>query len=73
MPGDAMASETDASWRADTLSGTPEQALERLHAFEALGVEEVVIAPWVLPFAVPEPDQVELFAERVMGPFRSGA
>ena len=31
------------------------------------------IAPWVLPFAVPEPEQVELFAERVMGPFRAGA
>ena len=73
MPGDAMAAETDASWRADTLSGTPEQALERLHAFGSLGVEEVVIAPWVLPFAVPEPEQVELFAERVMGPFRAGA
>jgi len=73
MPGDAMVAETDGSWRADTLSGTPEQALERLHAFEALGVEEVVIAPWVLPFAIPEPEQVELFADRVMGPFHAGA
>jgi alkanesulfonate monooxygenase SsuD/methylene tetrahydromethanopterin reductase-like flavin-dependent oxidoreductase (luciferase family) len=72
MPGDAMASETEASWRRDTLSGTPEQAIERLRAFEALGVEEVVIAPWVLPFAIPEPGQVDLFAERVMGPFRAG-
>ena len=68
-----MRAETDASWRADTLSGTPEQALERLHAFEALGVEEIVVAPWVLPFAVPEPEQVELFAERVIAPFRAGA
>jgi len=26
-----------------------------------------------LPFAVPEPEQMDLFAERVMGPFRAGA
>jgi len=36
------------------------------------GFAHGLIAPWVLPFATPEPDQVELFAERVMGPFRAG-
>jgi hypothetical protein len=30
----------------------------------------VVIAPWVLPFAIPEPEQVDLFAERVLAPLR---
>ena len=73
MPGDAMREETEASWKADTLSGTPEQVIERVLAFEAAGVEEIVVAPWVLPFAVPEPDQVELFAERVLAPLRAGA
>ena len=70
MPGDAMSEETVESWRADTLSGTPEQVLERVEAFEAIGVEEIVVAPWVLPFAVPEPEQVDLFAERVLARLR---
>ena len=71
MPGDAIRDETEASWRADTLSGTPEQVIERVHAFEAIGVEEIIVAPWVLPFAVPEPEQVELFAEHVLARFRT--
>jgi probable F420-dependent oxidoreductase len=70
MPGDAMRDETYDTWRADTLSGTPEQVLERLGAFESLGVDEIVIAPWVLPFAIPEPEQVELFAETVLAQLR---
>ncbi|MGH2680087.1 MAG: LLM class flavin-dependent oxidoreductase [Actinomycetota bacterium] len=69
-PGDAMAADDYETWRADTLSGTPEQILERVAAFEALGVGEIVVSPWVLPFAIHEPDQVELFAERVIGPSR---
>lgn len=70
MPGGAMAGETYESWCADTLSGTPARILERLGTFEAMGVDEVVLAPWVLPFAVPEPEQVELFAELVLAPWR---
>jgi probable F420-dependent oxidoreductase len=72
MPGGAMREESEATWRADTLSGTPEQAIERVRAFEAIGVEEIVVAPWVLPFSVPEPEVVELFAERVLPAFRAG-
>ena len=73
MPGNAMSSETYESWCADTLSGTPDRIVERVRAFEAIGVEEIVVAPWVLPFAIPEPAQVELFAERVLRPLRAGA
>ena len=72
MPGDALGAETYASWCADTLSGTPDDVLERVAAFEERGVEELIVAPWVLPFAIPEPEQVELFAERVLAPFRAG-
>jgi probable F420-dependent oxidoreductase len=72
MPGGAIDTDTSRTWRADTLSGTPDDALERIAAFEALGVEEIVLAPWVLPFAIPEPSIVELFAERVMAPARTG-
>jgi probable F420-dependent oxidoreductase len=71
MPGRALDGESYETWRSDTLSGTPEQAIERIRAFEALGVEELIVSPWVLPFAIPEPEQVELFAERVLGPLRA--
>jgi alkanesulfonate monooxygenase SsuD/methylene tetrahydromethanopterin reductase-like flavin-dependent oxidoreductase (luciferase family) len=65
-----MAADNYGSWRADTLSGTPEQILERVAAFEALGVRELIVSPWVLPFAIHEPDQVELFAGRVIAATR---
>jgi probable F420-dependent oxidoreductase len=71
MPGGALAAETYEDWCADTLSGTPEQILARLEALGSMGVEEVVIAPWVLPFAIHEPELVELFAERVLAPVRA--
>ena len=73
MPGGAIDGDTAATWRADTLSGTPDDALERVAAFAALGVEEIVLAPWVLPFAIPEPSIVELFVDRVMNRLRTSA
>jgi probable F420-dependent oxidoreductase len=69
-PGDALAGDDFERWRADTLSGTPDQILERIAAFEDLGVGELIVAPWILPFAIHEPEQVELFAERVIRPLR---
>jgi len=72
FPGNAMRDETLESWRADTLSGTPDLVIERVRAFEAIGVEELIISPWVLPFAVPRPELLELFAEQVIAPL-SGA
>jgi probable F420-dependent oxidoreductase len=69
-PGNAMAADNYETWQADTLSGTPEQVLERVAVFESLGVREIIVAPWVVPFAIHEPQQVELFAERVIVPRR---
>jgi alkanesulfonate monooxygenase SsuD/methylene tetrahydromethanopterin reductase-like flavin-dependent oxidoreductase (luciferase family) len=69
-PGDLMTGDDLDSWRADTLSGTPTEVLERVAAFEDLGVEELIVAPWVLPFAIHDPGQVELFAEQVITPLR---
>jgi alkanesulfonate monooxygenase SsuD/methylene tetrahydromethanopterin reductase-like flavin-dependent oxidoreductase (luciferase family) len=66
FPGDAMREETWASWRADTLSGSPDQVIERVGMFEALGVEELILSPWTLPFTVIEPEVVDVFAERVI-------
>lgn len=73
MPGRTLDAESYETWRADTLSGTPEQATERIRTFEALGVQELIVAPWVLPFAVKEPEQVELFAAEVLAPLRARA
>ena len=73
FPGGAMDADTWQTWRADTLSGTPEQAIERIRRFEELGVEEIVISPSVLPFAVDDPEMVDLLAERVMAPLRSAS
>jgi probable F420-dependent oxidoreductase len=66
FPGDAMRDETWASWRADTLSGSIEQIRERAAAFEELGVTELIVSPWALPFTVSEPEQVELFGEALV-------
>ena len=70
MPGRALDGESWDGWRSDTLSGTPEQVRERVSAFESLGVEELILSPWSLPFALPEPEMLEIVAERVIAPLR---
>ena len=67
FPGDAMRDETWESWRRDTLSGSLEQIRERAAAFAGLGVTDLIVSPWTLPFAVIEPAQVDLFAEALCG------
>ena len=52
-------------WRADALVGTVDEVRERIASFEALGVEEIVVAPAPLPFAIPDASMVELFADAV--------
>ena len=71
FPGGAMDADTWETWRADTLSGTPDQVIERVRRFEELGVEELVIAPSVLPFAVDDPEILDMLAERVIAPLRA--
>jgi alkanesulfonate monooxygenase SsuD/methylene tetrahydromethanopterin reductase-like flavin-dependent oxidoreductase (luciferase family) len=68
FPGDAMHDETWETWRADTLSGSLEQVGERAAAFAALGVGDLIVSPWTLPFTVAEPEQVDLFAEALLRP-----
>ena len=70
FPGDAMRDETWPTWCADTLSGSPQRVIERARAFEALGVEELILSPWTLPFSIIEPEVVEVFAERVIPAWR---
>jgi alkanesulfonate monooxygenase SsuD/methylene tetrahydromethanopterin reductase-like flavin-dependent oxidoreductase (luciferase family) len=53
-------------WRTDKLVGTPEEVVERMAAFAALGVEEMIISIGPLPFAIPDEEMVDLIAERVI-------
>jgi probable F420-dependent oxidoreductase len=71
FPGGAMDADTWESWRADTLSGSPDQVADRVGRLRDLGVEEIIVSPWVLPFAVHDPGIVSLLAERVIGPLRA--
>jgi alkanesulfonate monooxygenase SsuD/methylene tetrahydromethanopterin reductase-like flavin-dependent oxidoreductase (luciferase family) len=67
FPGDAMRDESWATWRDDTVSGSVDQVRERSDAFAALGVTDLVVSPWALPFTIAEAEQVDLFAEALVG------
>ncbi|MBI2237251.1 MAG: LLM class flavin-dependent oxidoreductase [Actinobacteria bacterium] len=70
-PGGALDGELLDAYMVDTLTGTPEQALERVRRFAKLGVEEIIVCPASLPFAVPDPSMLEILAEAVMEPARA--
>lgn len=57
--------------RSEGLAGTPEQVLERLSAFAALGVGELVVCPAPVWFAMPDPSMLDLLAEAVLPDARS--
>ena len=52
--------------RREALVGTPDQVAERLMAFAALGVTELVISPAPIWFAMPDPSMLDLVAEAVL-------
>jgi probable F420-dependent oxidoreductase len=52
--------------RAECLVGTPDQVVERVAAFAALGVSELVISPAPIWFAMPDPSMLDLVAEAVL-------
>jgi alkanesulfonate monooxygenase SsuD/methylene tetrahydromethanopterin reductase-like flavin-dependent oxidoreductase (luciferase family) len=66
VPGGGFEDADLATWGADKLVGTPDQVLERMAAFAALGVEEMIVSFGPLPFAIPDEEMVGLFAERVI-------
>jgi len=66
MPGGALDGELLDAFMLDTLTGTPEQVLERMGEFAALGVEEIIVSPGPLPFAVPDRAMLEVFAAAVL-------
>lgn len=66
VPGGLPSAGAAEEWRQDRLAGSPQQVLERLAAFAGLGVEEMIVSPAAVPFAVHDEDVVRLFAERVI-------
>jgi probable F420-dependent oxidoreductase len=65
-PGGALDGSALGSWGRDKLVGTPDRVVERLAAFAALGVEEMIVSVGSLPFAVFDDDAVEVFARAVI-------
>jgi probable F420-dependent oxidoreductase len=65
-PGGAFEDASFDEWSGDALAGPVDRVVERLREFGRLKVEEVVVNPAPLPFAVADPDMVELIAERVI-------
>ncbi|HXF57841.1 MAG TPA: LLM class flavin-dependent oxidoreductase [Actinomycetota bacterium] len=65
-PGGALDGVPLERFAADTLTGTPEECLERLEGLARLGVEEFVASVASLPFAVFDWSAVELFAHAVV-------
>jgi probable F420-dependent oxidoreductase len=52
--------------REDGLVGTPEQVLQRIGAFAALGVSELIIGAAPVWFAVPDPSMLDVLADAVL-------
>jgi probable F420-dependent oxidoreductase len=62
-PGDALAGDPLDDYARGALVGTSERVRETVDAFEALGVEELILAPASLPFAVSDDSQLDVIAE----------
>jgi alkanesulfonate monooxygenase SsuD/methylene tetrahydromethanopterin reductase-like flavin-dependent oxidoreductase (luciferase family) len=50
----------------ECLVGTVDECIERIRAFEALGVEEIICSFAPLPFAISDPQMPQIFAEHVI-------
>ncbi|MFL5735802.1 MAG: LLM class flavin-dependent oxidoreductase [Actinomycetota bacterium] len=66
-PGGGLSDVPLEEFGKDTLTGTPSQVRERIALFEDLGVEEMIVNPGPTPFAFPDPEIVQVFAEEIIG------
>jgi probable F420-dependent oxidoreductase len=66
MPGRPFDLELVDTFAVDTLTGTPEQVLDKLAVFAGLGVEELIVCLAPVWFSLPDPSMLELFAETVL-------
>jgi probable F420-dependent oxidoreductase len=65
-PGGALDEVALGDYRTDTLTGTADECIERLSAFAALGVEEVILSAASVPFAVHDWSMLEVVAETLI-------
>jgi probable F420-dependent oxidoreductase len=65
-PGGAIDGESLQEWSKPTLTGTVDRCVERLAEFADLGVEEMIVNPASLPFAVFDWSVVELIAAELI-------
>lgn len=54
------------AWRTDALVGTVDEVVERLRVFAEIGVEELIVCPATVPFAIPDEGLVDLVAREVV-------
>ena len=65
-PGGALDTTALQEFAADTLTGTPAQLAEQVAAWDALGVEEIVLNLASMPFAMSSDEQLDLAAAVVL-------
>ena len=70
MPGGALDGQSLEEFAEGALVGTPERIRERVAEFEELGVEEIIVSPSALPFAVFDASMIELFGDVIADPAR---
>jgi alkanesulfonate monooxygenase SsuD/methylene tetrahydromethanopterin reductase-like flavin-dependent oxidoreductase (luciferase family) len=65
-PGGGLDGKLLDDWARDKLVGTPEQVVERLATFAAMGVQEFIVSAASLPFAVFDESMLDVFSEAVI-------
>src|SRR5439155_21661861 len=65
-PGGALDGTSLQDYAKATLTGAPDQCLERLGRFESMGVEEFIVGAASLPFAIFDWSMVELIADALL-------
>jgi len=65
-PGGALDGVPLEEFARDTLVGTVEQCLERIRAFARHGVEEIIVCPACVPFAIHDWSSLDLIGERLI-------
>jgi len=70
-PGGSLDGVPLEEFAGDTLTGPPDVCVSRLEAFAANGVEEVIVTPANVPFAIPDWSEVELIAATLIPAARS--
>ena len=66
LPGGVVEAVPLDTLRAEGLAGSPQAVLERLALFAEIGVDEIVICPAPVWFALPDPSMLDLLAEAVL-------